>query len=343
MSTGTKIVFWLLLGSISTVLAEGVSNATPYPFFSLWGILVVIPLYTLHTVVLSYFLFRQGRVIFPMLFLAGAIFGLYEAYLTKVVWLPSAFAVDPVLFGIHVLPASLLILFWHPFMAYIFPVFLVENVFTDSSETLCALPQRCRCWLASSSGRMTCLILFSVYCGCAKSFGFTSRGAAFLSGVSNLAVLLVLGWWWLRIKAGRALTFRDLMPSGIEAMILGGLLGGIYLVLGSLILPEALPRTIGPHVAVWVLYALFGTLFYVHVKRAEPVCELPGRSELYGQGLRVGLILGVVIAVLPLLLIPFKVVVVLIMLMTWLTGVILGAAIVVRSSITISANAKSGV
>ena len=46
---GRKLVFWLLLGVLSVIFAEVTCASSPYPFFDTWGLLVVTPLYTLHT------------------------------------------------------------------------------------------------------------------------------------------------------------------------------------------------------------------------------------------------------------------------------------------------------
>jgi hypothetical protein len=83
------LLYWLLLGTLSVVLAEGVSFSFPLPFFSLYGLLVVYPLYTLHALVLCSLIFGQKRASIPLLYLAGMLVGLYEAYMTKVLWLPT--------------------------------------------------------------------------------------------------------------------------------------------------------------------------------------------------------------------------------------------------------------
>ena len=51
-SRGRKLVFWLLIGMISVVFVEVPAGSTMFPFFTFWGMLVVLPLYLL-TVVAS--------------------------------------------------------------------------------------------------------------------------------------------------------------------------------------------------------------------------------------------------------------------------------------------------
>lgn len=59
-----------------------------FPYFEALGILAIMPLYTLHILVLSYVVFNIGRPRFYTLLSAGIIFGMYEAYITKVLWSP---------------------------------------------------------------------------------------------------------------------------------------------------------------------------------------------------------------------------------------------------------------
>jgi hypothetical protein len=84
-----RLVFWALMGALSVVFAEVVACSTPFPFIHPWGVLVVVPLYSLHTLVLAPLVFRRRMVRLTSLWLAGAIFGLYEAYVTKVLWHPG--------------------------------------------------------------------------------------------------------------------------------------------------------------------------------------------------------------------------------------------------------------
>ena len=82
-STRMRVFFWFILGSLSLLFAEVVSGSQIYAFFTLANWLMVFPLYTLHTLALWTLVFRYGRGRFRALFPAGAIFGLYEAYIAR--------------------------------------------------------------------------------------------------------------------------------------------------------------------------------------------------------------------------------------------------------------------
>ena len=77
-------LFWLILAALSTFFAEVFSGSDMFPYFSAWGLVVVVPLYGLHTILLAHMVYRTDKPRFPSLVFAGMIFGLYEAYLTKV-------------------------------------------------------------------------------------------------------------------------------------------------------------------------------------------------------------------------------------------------------------------
>src|SRR5487761_2441455 len=83
---GRKCAFWLIAGMLSVVCVEVPAGSTMFPFFTIWGVLVVWPLYLLHSVFLAGVGFRCGQPRFWPLYSAGMLYGMYEAYITKVVW-----------------------------------------------------------------------------------------------------------------------------------------------------------------------------------------------------------------------------------------------------------------
>ena len=268
VSATVKLLFWILLGSFSVILAEVVSFSSPFAFFNAWGILVVFPLYTLHTLVLAFLIFRRKQISLPILFLAGMLFGLYEAYITKVLWNPTWGDAHIMLGGVAVVQTAVLVLFWHPFMAFILPVILAENLFTCSNETFLALPAKLQSILRSRRGRIASLVAFAAYCGIYQGTNAPSPWTALLSGISAAAVFGGLAVWWSVIQRRHAFTFRQLLPAGKEAAVLAGLLGVLYLLNGLFTRPEAMPHTIGPHLTIWALYALAILLLLANLKNA---------------------------------------------------------------------------
>ena len=62
--------FWIILGLLSTFFAEVIAGSTPYPFFSLVGLLFVTPLYFLHTLFFISIIYRFGKPTLPALYAA---------------------------------------------------------------------------------------------------------------------------------------------------------------------------------------------------------------------------------------------------------------------------------
>jgi hypothetical protein len=256
---------------------------------------------------------------------------MYEAYLTKVVWSPTWGDMDIVFGGIYLIQTILLVLFWHPFMAFILPVFLAENLFTDSSETFAALPPKIQERLRTKSKWMWTVAAFAVYFAIYKSFGATDWVTTFLSGLSNIAVLFGLAYLWKRVKGKRDLSFRDVLPSKKEAIVLGFLLLLGYIVEGLWLRPEALPHTLEPHLTVWIIYAVLFTLLYFNIKRAPGTADNPQPAPFKEYAIRTGLIFGLVVPLLSLALLPIKIVSILLVFFSWLVGCTIGAILLIRS------------
>lgn len=296
--TRIRAFFWLILGSLSVFFAEVVSGSDIYPFYKLVSWLMVFPLYTLHTLVLWSIVFRRGRGWLYALFPAGAIFGLYEAYITKVIWSPSWDSAPIYLGGVAVVETLLLVLFWHSFMAFILPLFLAETALTSSREVFALLPG----WAKGAliSGKAPALALALVFAaGVFQSVGTPTPLDSLASGLLNsgFLILLVLAW---RRAGGSGYSFRELLPGprGFKAMLAS--LGVVYLTLGLLLRPEELPG-LGSQATVWAMYAFFGLLLRRGIRLSTSVEEgesnyaldsSPGRIVFMAALFTAGSVLG---------------------------------------------------
>jgi hypothetical protein len=145
----TKITFWVLLGLLSTFFAEILIPSSLFPFFNLFGLVFTVPLYLLHFVILASLIYRFGKPTFPVLYSAGFIFGLYEAYATKVLWVPTWQTANwDLFFGVHWLVVLVVVGFWHAFLAFIVPLLIVDTFLTKGEGAFKKLPlffQNCSC------------------------------------------------------------------------------------------------------------------------------------------------------------------------------------------------------
>jgi hypothetical protein len=333
-----------MLGAASVILAEVVSYSSPFPFFDGWGLLVVFPLYTLHTLVLAWVVFRAKRITFTTLFLAGAIFGLYEAYITKVLWAPTWGDTVWLVGGLSIVQTAVLVLYWHPLMAFIAPLMVSEGAFTVSPEALSSLPKFLHRLVSGRSAILPALA-FAIFCGFTQGANSPSAAISLLSGLASAIIYGALALVWRRTTHGRTYRLRELLPSKREAIFLGALLLINYLWQGLLIRPDAIPRTLEPHLTVWGIYLFLGTLLVFTIRRAgmpaQTVCDetpitLPLPEEIRTAPLISWKPVALFWIVFPLtsaIATLIKPVAVLVVLSSWAIGVGMGFFIIARAAI----------
>jgi len=262
----SKVFFWLILGALSTYFAEVWSGSQIYTFYNPLSYLLVIPLYTLHTLFLWTLVWRYGRPWFYALFPAGCLYGLYEAYITKVLWNPTWASEFPRVFGIALTETMVLVLFWHCFMSFIIPLLLAEAIFTSSSEIYSLLPPWALRVVRVIKQKRLYYVL-PVLGGVFQSTGAPTVLDAALSGIMTTLFVVVLMVLWRR-RVGVTYSMRDLLPDTRQFKINGVLLLAYYLITGVTMRPEEIPG-LGAQATVWVLYLFFGALLYLGIKRSK--------------------------------------------------------------------------
>lgn len=124
ISIAGKIVLILLLGGLSMFFAEVMSGSSILWFAQPWAWLITLPLYMFHALLLLNLAFIFKRSSPLALYLWGVLFGLYEAWITKVVWAgymgqqPAA----GTFLGFAIVEVPVIVLFWHPVMSFIMPI-----------------------------------------------------------------------------------------------------------------------------------------------------------------------------------------------------------------------------
>ncbi len=247
-------LFWIILAAFSTFFAEVFSGSDMFPFFHPWGLLVVVPLYGLHIVLLASLVYRAPKPCFSSLVFAGMLFGLYEAYITKVLWAPPWG--DPVIIaGFAPIETLVLVFWWHAWFSFIIPLLVSEKLLTGSIELSLSFPGKIGKFLNSWWG----LSAVMVFGGLFQSINSPSVGESLLSGVSTTAVLVALVLIWKRVTKATSYTMKELLPNRKQFKWLLVPTGIMYLVMGLLLRPDWYPDFIG-HVMIWILY---GVSFYL--------------------------------------------------------------------------------
>ncbi|MCK5773548.1 MAG: hypothetical protein KAH57_07140 [Thermoplasmata archaeon] len=261
---GSKLLFWLIVGAVSVFFAEVISSSFPLALVHPWGYLVLIPLYGLHTLVLGRLVFR-GRPTFSTLFIAGALFGLYEAYITKVLFYPPWGRSAWHYLGVDLFWTLILVTWWHMFFAFIIPLFVSERIL-GSDEMMAYFPERVRRFFGSPTRAKVALYLFIIW---SAAFMGGNMGSFYMPSVAamlNLAVLAILVVIWKR--RGRRYTLEEMLPEGRQFWILFALLLLVYLVLGLIFDTSKIPGLSG-QLVILGLYALFLVMLAIGVRGSK--------------------------------------------------------------------------
>jgi hypothetical protein len=275
-SRGRKVAFWLIAGMLSVVCVEVPAGSTMFPFFTLWGLLVVWPLYLFHSVFLAGLVFRLGKPGFWPLYAAGMLYGMYEAYITKVLWV--SFRPEGPFFragGIALFETIILVLFLHPLLAFVVPLLFTEVLLTNSNEVFLGLPRGFRHSIGAHPlvGALSLMAMF----GLMQFINSPSVLSSLLSGAGNGVVIGLAVLWWRR-SGGAAYSLRELLPGPKGLKVFGWVLLAWYLFWGVAINPKSIPPVFHGQLTVWVLYAALLLIFYRCLVRSRLACP-PAAQE----------------------------------------------------------------
>jgi len=267
-----RVLFCIILGCLSTFFAEVISGSYPYPFTTPWGLIGVWPLYTLHILILASIIFRMGRPRFSTLFIAGCIFGMYEAYITKVLWIPPWNPDAARIAGVAFVELGVISFFWHPFMAFIVPL-VVAVLLTSNSRIMEAMPAIVQRWLGQRERRV--LLVLAIWAGLVMG-GQVDPLTAVLANLIALVVIGLLFFVFMKETEGRY-TMESLLPRGREIWGLVGALAIYYIITAAILSPENLPGLI-PQLAIVLIYIALIIVLKVTID--------VGRANVPAQGWR---------------------------------------------------------
>jgi hypothetical protein len=281
-----KGLFWLLLTVVSTAMAEVSISSSPMVFFEGFGLRFVLPLYGLHILFFgSLSVFGKKTVRFSSLILAGTLFGLYEAYITKVLWIPTWNANSFRILEVAFFPFLVLVFFYHVWMAFILPLIMVEYFTCTERAVFGALPNWLRVLFKKRTFLMIALFYFGLLHGVALETPLQSAVSVFGTSILILGIMTLYRTYFA--LAGDSLT--ELLPGQKMRWVLGLLLLGLYAYSLFTIRPESLPGWQG-HLVILLAYLGLGSLFWRSEKLARAascpeglvLTQLPNINWLWG-------------------------------------------------------------
>ncbi len=264
-SRPVRMLFWISLAVFSTFFAEVTAASAPLVFIKPDGWLITVIVYGLHILVLAPIIIRKNRVAsWQALYLTGMLFGLYEAYMTKVLWAPPWNSEALQLGGVAVVDFIMLVFFWHPVMAFLIPLICVEWLLNLPPVVIPTIGEK---W-ASRFLNQKNLCLGGILIGLSLGAMIADPLIVLGSFISSIALILILLWLWKNNCGNEKLDMAELLPNGKTWVFLFILLIIDYLALGILIRPEELPP-LGEQATIWFVYIAVATLVFL-ARRKQP-------------------------------------------------------------------------
>jgi hypothetical protein len=250
----------LLLGALSMLFAEVFSGASTLWFLDAWGLLLTYPLYLGHAIFLLNVAFLWKKTSPRQLYFFGMLFGLYEALITKVLWFGYPASTGPMVgyfYGIAWGEFLTLVLFYHPVMSFIVPVFVYELLSED------VLPGHER--FVQKKWNTLLLVIILIVMGAS----FQSNGANYdvVRSVGSMGGSLLIVVLLHVLSRGKNL--QSLVLGRKALMIVVVYLFVLYGVTTAVIFPERLPNMVLPYLLIFLWYLV--ALGLLWVDRFTPV------------------------------------------------------------------------
>ncbi len=269
----------VLIGLVVLICAEVFSGASLQAgLWHPWTVLVTYWLYFAHFFFLTTLAVRTGRTSISSLYLWGILFGLYESWITKVIWYgysgDGKFAMGHI--GPYGFSEISMVFFFHPVMSFILPLAITCLL---SPPLRRIFPE-----LAWFTGKSKGARIVQIYLVLSLAPVMAMNSGGTLNLAVNLLAAISLLWVLLRL-AQPALTASNRRPIVVFGRWgFGGL--GVYLTLlyavGYVFMrPEGLP-TITVQLFTLVFYAFAVIGLWLH-RRREPTAKTgiaPEKREL---------------------------------------------------------------
>lgn len=266
-----KVVLILLLGGLSMFFAEVLSGSSVLWFTQPWAWAVTLPLYMFHALFLLNLAFVFKRRSLTSLYLWGVLFGLYESWITKVIWagyMGQAPAIGSFL-GFAIFESPLIVLFWHPVMSFTMPI-LAFQVLSGEKRLL---PGHAR--MLAKNKTTWAIILLIVLIG-ASSLSMNAKWSVLAAVLTIIgSVLYILLFYYIASKKYAAqFSIRSLKLGKVGLAITALYLLVLYVWAFFSLLPERIPKL--PTILLTLcFYGIVIALLYLKKPDTAIEAELP--------------------------------------------------------------------
>ena len=294
ISLAGKIVLILLLGGLSMFFAEALSGSSVLWFLQPWAWAVTLPLYMFHALLLLNLALIFKRRSLSSLYLWGVIFGLYESWITKVVW-AGYMGQSPAIgtfMGFAIFESPLIVLFWHPVMSFIVPI-LTFQVLTGEKKLLPGHIQML------GKNRITWAVFIFIMVIGAASLDMNSK-YSIVSSVATIvgSILFILLFYYIASKKYAAQFSIQSLRLGKVGMVLMALyMLVLYVVAFFYLVPERIPEW--PTLLLTMcFYVLIFAMLWLKKPDKEDEAVAPSDTifDLKDAGILLGILLILAIA-----------------------------------------------
>ncbi len=274
---GSSLLAIFLFGFLSMIFAEVFSGASPLWFLGVWGWFVTLPLYWAHALLLLNLAMKYERTSLTQLYLWGVIFGLYEGWMTKVIWagyMGATPAFGTVL-GFAVGEFFVIALFWHALFSFIIPILVFQIIVQATNKGEAGSIHTSHLGVISRRRRNYVLLGIIIVTGSLfLMMGLIADSFSILvAGIINLAYIVLLSW---------LVTSWNKKPLDLESLRLGktGLsitiiyLFALYIFTFFTLFPERIP-SLGTILLTIAFYGFVIILIFVSPRDTRKTIELP--------------------------------------------------------------------
>lgn len=256
----------IALGLLSAFWAESTISSSVFLFREPFSLLVTVPLYALHAILLAYLISWRGNPRLYIIYTAGMVFGLYEAYITKMLFHHAWDSPQLEWLGVSWFAFPLLVFWYHPIFAFIVPLFLMELVVAGRRPGYWFIPESLYARIAKNPRKW--LIGLGCFMGCYH--GLTSKPLDHMLGslYDGLVIFAVIYAARSELSKHKEATILRLSNKAAALCCVG--LAAIFLTTGFTLRTEALPSWQG-HATVIVFYAVYLStiIFYIRQNEAQ--------------------------------------------------------------------------
>ncbi|MHA1137542.1 MAG: hypothetical protein ACTSSE_13740 [Candidatus Thorarchaeota archaeon] len=273
----SSILAIILFGFLSMIFAEAFSGSSPLWFLGSWGWFVTLPLYWAHTLLLINLALRYERTSLTQLYLWGVIFGLYEAWITKVIWagyMGEAPAFGTFL-GFAIGEFLVLVLFWHPVFSFIIPILVFQIVVMPTNMGEAGEIHTSHLKFISKNLRNKILLGIIIVAGALfMTMGvYADPLAVLIAGGINFAFIFLLSYLTASLSR-RPLDLESLRLGERGLSIVVVYLAILYVLTFLTLLPERIPN-IGTILLTIAFYVIVLTMLFLTPRDTQKTIELP--------------------------------------------------------------------